>query len=86
MANIKSARKRVIVSEARRLRNRAIRSSVHTAVRGFEGALNPGASPTDREQALREASRELDRAVTRGVLHRNAAARKKSRLAKKLEA
>ncbi|EQD43926.1 Ribosomal protein S20 [mine drainage metagenome] len=86
MANIKSARKRVLIEEVRRLRNRGIRSTVHTAVRRFEGTLGASASATDREQAFRAACSELDRAVTRGVLHRNAAARKKSRLSKKFGA
>ena len=82
MANIKSAKKRAALAEVRRLRNRAVRSSVHTAVRRFERAVATDAAAS--EQEFREACRQLDRAVTRGVLHRNAAARKKSRLAKKL--
>lgn len=86
MANIKSARKRVLIAEARRLRNRSIRSTVHTAVRHFEHTLHTEAAAADREQAFRAACSDLDRAVTQGVLHRNAAARKKSRLAKKFGA
>ena len=82
MANIKSAKKRAALAEVRRLRNRAVRSTVHTAVRRFERAVATDAAAS--QQDFREACRQLDRAVTRGVLHRNAAARKKSRLAKKL--
>jgi small subunit ribosomal protein S20 len=84
LANIKSAKKRAALSEVRRLRNRAIRSTVHTAVRRFERAVANGDAAADNAVTFREACRQLDRAVTRGVMHRNAAARKKSRLAKKL--
>lgn len=82
MANIKSAKKRAALAEVRRLRNRAVRSAVHTAVRRFERAVATDAAASQAD--FREACRQLDRAVTRGVLHSNAAARKKSRLAKKL--
>ncbi len=84
MANIKSAKKRAALSEVRRLRNRAVRSTVHTAVRRFERAVANSGAAADGAATFREACRQLDRAVTRGVMHRNAAARKKSRLAKKL--
>ncbi len=84
MANIKSAKKRAALSEVRRLRNRAVRSTVHTAVRRFERAVANSDAAADNVATLREACRQLDRAVTRGVMHRNTAARKKSRLAKKL--
>jgi small subunit ribosomal protein S20 len=84
LANIKSAKKRAALSEIRRHRNRAVRSTVHTAVRRFERALANSDAAQDNVATFREACRQLDRAVTRGVIHRNAAARKKSRLAKKL--
>jgi len=83
LANIKSAKKRAALAEVRRVRNRAVRSTVHTAVRRFERAVASDAAGAQQE--FRAACRELDRAVTRGVLHRNAAARKKSRLAKTLK-
>lgn len=79
MANTKSAIKRMRTSEKRRLRNRSIISSVRTAIKKFERGLGQG----EREQSealLRYALRKLDKAVTKGVLHRNTAARKKSRL------
>ena len=61
LANIKSARKRVLISETNRLRNRSVRSTVHTAVRQFEGALGSDASAADREQAFRDACSEVDK-------------------------
>ena len=81
MANTKSAKKRVRQNERRRIRNRGVRSKVRTAVklaRGSEGA--------EMRTAVAEAIRELDRAVSKGVLHRNTAARKKSGLARRLAA
>ena len=81
MAKIKSAKKRIRQSERRRLRNRAVRSKVRGAVktaRAAEGATRPA--------AVLEAIRELDRAVSKGILHRNTAARKKSALARSLAA
>lgn len=79
MANTKSAIKRIRTSEKRRLRNRAIRSSVRTAIKKFERALGQ-VEREESEALLRYALRKLDKAVTKGVLHRNTAARKKSRL------
>lgn len=80
MANSKSARKRVIISEKRADRNRAVRSRVRTAVKAVEHA-----QPDDRQEAFRQATRYLDKAVSKGVLHKNTAARKKSRLAARLK-
>ena len=78
MANTKSAIKRMRQSERRRVRNRTIRSQVRTAIKT---ARTAGAEtlPT----AVAEAIRTLDRAVTKGVVHRNTAARKKSALARR---
>jgi small subunit ribosomal protein S20 len=72
----------VRVAERRRLRNKSIRSSVRTYVRKAERAVvgHEDAAP----DTVREAIRALDRAVTKGILHRNNAARRKSRLMKKL--
>ncbi|WP_299561291.1 30S ribosomal protein S20 [uncultured Mycolicibacterium sp.] len=80
MANIKSQQKRIRTNERRRLRNKSVKSSLHTAVRGFRAALEAG----DREQAeqrLRETCRKLDKAVSKGVIHKNQAANRKSALA-----
>lgn len=81
MANTKSAKKRMRQNERRRLRNRAVRSKVRSAVRDAR------ASQGDQMRAsVGEAIRELDRAVSKGVIHRNTAARRKSALARKLNA
>jgi small subunit ribosomal protein S20 len=79
VANTKSALKRMRQNERRRLRNRAVRSQVRTAVkvaRTIEGA--------DKPTTVAEAIRSLDKAVSKGVIHRNTAARKKSALARRL--
>jgi len=83
--NIKSAIKRVKVSEKRRLRNVSQKSALRTAVKSFETAAGAGNVDSAKE-ALIAASKKLDKAVTKGLIHKNAAARKKSRLAKKFNA
>jgi len=85
MANIKSAIKRAKVSEKRRLQNASQKSALRTAVKTAESALNNGNAETAQE-AIRAAMKKLDKAVTKGLIHKNAASRKKSRLAKKLNA
>jgi small subunit ribosomal protein S20 len=82
LANTRSAIKRIKQSEKRRLRNRAVRSKLRSAVKGARTSLQGGA--TDARTTVQSAMRTLDRAVTRGVIHRNTAARKKSALARKL--
>jgi small subunit ribosomal protein S20 len=82
MANIKSAIKRAKQNEKRRAHNAAQKSAMRTAIKKFLQAVEM----KDKEQAailLKEASRKLDKAVTKGLIHKNTAARKKSRLAKK---
>ncbi|MCI0688035.1 MAG: 30S ribosomal protein S20 [Sporichthyaceae bacterium] len=82
MANIKSQIKRNKQNEQARLRNKAVKSSLKTAVRRFREAATAG----DTEKAgelLRDASRKLDKAVSKGVIHPNQAANKKSAMAKK---
>jgi small subunit ribosomal protein S20 len=69
-------------SERRRLRNRSIRSRVRSTVKTARETVL--ASGTDATVAVRDAIRALDRAVTKGVIHRNTAARKKSALARRL--
>ncbi|AEJ44028.1 30S ribosomal protein S20 [Alicyclobacillus acidocaldarius] len=82
MANIKSAKKRVLITKRNTLRNRSIKSALRTHIRKFEAAF--AAQDVEEAQArLRTALRALDKAVTKGVIHRNTAARKKSRLAKR---
>ncbi|MBI2460357.1 MAG: 30S ribosomal protein S20 [Candidatus Rokubacteria bacterium] len=85
MANTRSALKRMRQNETRRLRNSAVRSSVKTVVKTVRTTLGAG-SATEAEQALARAIRTLDKAVTKGVLHKNTAARRKSRLARQLRA
>ena len=80
MANIKSQVKRNRTNEVRRLRNKSVKSSLHTAVRAFRGAAAEG----DKEKAgelLASTSRKLDKAVNKGVIHKNQAANRKSALA-----
>jgi small subunit ribosomal protein S20 len=82
VANTSSAIKRMKQSEQRRQRNRAARSAIRSSLKTARVAL-AGKSP-DSKSTVQEAIRALDRAVSRGVLHRNTAARKKSALARKL--
>ncbi len=84
MANIKSQIKRNRQNEKRRLRNKAVKSSLKTAVRSFREAAESG----DAEKAgaaLREASRKLDKAASKGVIHKNQAANRKSAIAKRFQ-
>lgn len=84
MPNIKSAIKRVQVAEKKRVRNRAVRSAVRTYVKTAERSIQV-ATP-DQEvtaAAVKRALQQLDAASSKGVLHRNNAARRKSRLMKK---
>lgn len=81
MANTKSAMKRIRQNERRRLRNRAVRSKLRSVVKVARGAEGP-----EQRTTIAEAIRTLDKAVTKGVIHRNTAARKKSSLARRLAA
>jgi len=80
MANIKTQKKRNIQNEKRHQRNIATKSALKTSTKKVQAAAAAG----DAEAATlqREASRELDKAASRGILHKKTAARKKSRLAK----
>lgn len=85
MANIKSQIKRITTNEKARQRNQAIRSSVKTAVRKVREAADAG----DKAKALelqKDAAKKLDKAVTKGVIHANQAANRKSSIAKKTAA
>jgi small subunit ribosomal protein S20 len=85
MANIKSAMKRIRQSEKRRVRNAAARSTVRTALKSARTAIEAGQVAQARE-TLHRTIQILDKAVTKGVVHKNAAARKKSRLTRQLNA
>ena len=85
MANIKSQIKRNKTNEKAHERNRAVKSEVKTAVRAAREAIATG----DKEQAnaaVKNASKKLDKAVSKGVLHKNQAANRKSAIAKKASA
>ena len=83
MANIKSAKKRIKVIQAKTLRNKMIRSSVKTAVRKVNEAVAAG-DAVQAKQALINAVSTLDKAKSKGVMHKNTASRKVSRLTKKV--
>jgi small subunit ribosomal protein S20 len=83
MANIKSQIKRNRQNEARRMRNKSINSSLKTSVKKVETAATAGEDTTD---LMRDAQAKIDSAVSKGVLHKKTAARKKSRLAKRASA
>lgn len=85
MPNIKSAIKRVKASEKRRQRNSSQKSALRTAVKAFESTVATNNVESAKE-ALILASKKLDKAASKGLIHKNAANRKKSRLAKKLNA
>ena len=85
MANIKSQKKRILTNEKARLRNNAVKSELKTAIR----AVNTAVESTDKDAAaaaLVAASRKLDKAVSKGVLHKNNAANRKSANSKKVNA
>lgn len=82
MANIKSAIKRNKQNEKRRLRNRVYRGRARTFVKRARLAIEDG-TPEEAQSALMEAVRALDKAAEKGIIHKNNAARRKSRLMKK---
>ncbi|MDR1700788.1 MAG: 30S ribosomal protein S20 [Lachnoclostridium sp.] len=79
MANIKSAKKRILISAKRTERNKAIRSKVKTAIKKVYAAIESG-DKTAAKSALTGAVSELDKATKKGVYHRNTSARKISRM------
>ncbi|HTE72105.1 MAG TPA: 30S ribosomal protein S20 [Actinomycetes bacterium] len=82
MANIKSQLKRIKTNEKARLRNKGVKSSLKTSVRRFREAADAGDRDT-AVQAMTTASRELDKAASKGVIHKNQAANRKSAMAKR---
>ncbi|RPH78008.1 MAG: 30S ribosomal protein S20 [Candidatus Rokuibacteriota bacterium] len=81
MANTTSAVKRIRQNERRRLRNRAVRSKLRTTLKVARAVQGP-----EQRSTIEEALRTLDKAVSKGVIHPNTAARKKSALARRLVA
>ena len=81
MANVKSAKKRILVNQNRAARNKAIRSAVKTAIKKVDAAI----AASDKEAAaaaLKNAISEISRAASKGVFHKNTASRKVGRLTK----
>jgi small subunit ribosomal protein S20 len=85
MANIKSAKKRAKQAEKRRLRNKSVKTNLKTTEKKFHLALSAG-GPETALDAFNQTAKKFDKAAAKGVIHKNAANRKKSRLAKKLHA
>ncbi len=85
MANHKSAIKRALQSEARRIRNRSRKTRMKTAVKKLEEAL-AARSPEQAQATLKEAISVIDKTASKGVIHKNMASRKISRLTRKVNA
>ena len=83
MANIKSAKKRILVAKKATARNTMVKTSMKTAIKKFETALASG-NTEEAGTAFKFAVKKIDMAASKGVLHKNNAARKKSKLALKL--
>ena len=81
MANIKSQKKRILTNEKARQRNKAVKSALRTHVRKFRESVEAGEADKAQELA-RVASRQLDKAVSKGVIHKNQAANRKSAIAR----
>ncbi len=84
MPNIKSAKKRVKVIQAKTAQNKAVKTNLKTVIKKAQGAVTTGAA--DSVATVREAIKKIDQAAAKGLIHKNNAARKKSALASKLNA
>ena len=84
MPNIKSAKKRLEVSNRNRLRNASAKSAIKTSIKKFEKAVANGEAE-QAQVAYKDMVKTLDKAATKGFLHKNTVARKKSRLSKHLD-
>ncbi len=84
MANIKSAKKRVLISEANYKRNKSYRTALKTAIKKADAAIETGAA--DKADYVKAAVKKIDQLTAKGILHKNTAARKKSKLVMKLNA
>lgn len=82
MATTKSAEKRIRVNESKRARNTAHRSALRSTIKKYEAAL--ANDPTNAPAHLQKAIKALDQAAAKGLIHKNAASRKKSRLTRSL--
>jgi small subunit ribosomal protein S20 len=81
MANIKSAKKRILVSKKKEMRNKSAKSKIKTLVKKVEAAIAEG-NKSDAEEALRVVTSELSKAASKGIYHKSTASRKISRLTK----
>ena len=84
MPNIKSAKKRVKVSAAKTLRNKMYNSALKTSIKTANAAVDAG--DADKDEKVLLAVKKIDKAVSKGILHKNTAARRKSALALKVKA
>jgi small subunit ribosomal protein S20 len=82
MANIKSQKKRILTNAKRQERNKAVKSELRTRVK----TATSSAGTADNAEDVRMAMKRLDKAATKGIIHPNTAARRKSRLMKKINA
>ena len=83
MPNIKSAKKRVIVTKTRTLQNKIFKTQLKTEVKKYEAAVQAGDLAL-AQATYKAATKKIDQAAARGIIHKNAAARKKSQFTKKL--
>lgn len=83
MANIKSQKKRILTNEKARQRNNSVKAELRTAIRSVDSAVKT-ADKDAAGTALAAASRKLDKAVSKGVIHKNNAANRKSAIARKV--
>lgn len=83
MANIKSAKKRIKVTETKTLRNKMVKSALKTAIKKFEVSV-AAKNVEEAKVTFNDAVKALDMAASKGIVHKNMASRKKSRLAAKL--
>ena len=83
MPNIKSAKKRVLITEAKTLQNKSFRSAMKTSIKKYQAALAEGNKELASKTYL-DAVSMIDRAVNKGILHKNNAARKKSKFTQML--
>ena len=79
MANIKSAKKRILVNQTKALQNQMVKSQLKTAIKKFNAAVEAG-NKEEASELYRLAVKKVDKAVARGILHKNNAAHKKSEL------
>ena len=83
MANIKSAKKRILTNEKNRIRNKMVKTNLKTTEKKFAAAIDSSDAELSAE-ALKLTSKKYDMAASKGIIHKNAANRKKSQIAKRL--